>query len=139
MLVTHDERLAERCDQRFSMTAGELLGRETGAYLEVACKRMAQRELGILLMALVLLCQWWWVSVVSSPGYSQRYCLKARFLAADMVVVSRSPIPEPWVSAAQEQQLQPTEVVGFPLWLWPTSITWHCHRSRRCHPIPAAG
>ena len=26
VLVTHDERLAERCDQRFSMTAGELLG-----------------------------------------------------------------------------------------------------------------
>jgi putative ABC transport system ATP-binding protein len=24
VLVTHDERLAERCDQRFSMTAGEL-------------------------------------------------------------------------------------------------------------------
>ena len=38
----------------------------------------------------------------------------ARFLAADMVVVSRSPIPEPWVMAAREQQLQPTEVVGFP-------------------------
>ena len=26
VLVTHDERLAERCDQRFSMTAGELAG-----------------------------------------------------------------------------------------------------------------
>jgi putative ABC transport system ATP-binding protein len=26
VLVTHDERLAERCDQRFSMTAGELSG-----------------------------------------------------------------------------------------------------------------
>ena len=26
VLVTHDERLAERCDQRFSMTAGELFG-----------------------------------------------------------------------------------------------------------------
>ena len=26
VLVTHDERLAERCDQRFSMTAGGLLG-----------------------------------------------------------------------------------------------------------------
>ena len=26
VLVTHDERLAERCDRRFSMTAGELSG-----------------------------------------------------------------------------------------------------------------
>jgi len=26
VLVTHDERLAKRCDQRFSMTAGELFG-----------------------------------------------------------------------------------------------------------------
>ena len=26
VLVTHDERLAERCDQRFAMTAGELSG-----------------------------------------------------------------------------------------------------------------
>ena len=26
VLVTHDERLAERCDQRFSMSAGELSG-----------------------------------------------------------------------------------------------------------------
>ena len=24
VLVTHDERLAQRCDHRFSMTAGEL-------------------------------------------------------------------------------------------------------------------
>ena len=72
-------------------------------------------ELGILLMALVLA-----VSVVVGVSsfvtrlQSALLSESARFLAADMVVVSRSPIPEPWVSAAQEQQLQPTEVVGFP-------------------------
>ena len=72
-------------------------------------------ELGILLMALVLA-----VSVVVGVSsfvtrlQSALLSESARFLAADMVVVSRSPIPEPWVMAAREQQLQPTEVVGFP-------------------------
>ena len=63
-------------------------------------------ELGILLMALVLA-----VSVVVGVSsfvtrlQSALLSESARFLAADMVVVSRSPIPEPWVMAAREQQL----------------------------------
>ena len=72
-------------------------------------------ELGILLMALVLA-----VSVVVGVSSfvtrleSALLSESARFLAADMVVVSRSPVSEAWISAANEQQLQPTEVVGFP-------------------------
>ena len=72
-------------------------------------------ELGILLMALVLA-----VSVVVGVSsfvtrlQSALLSESARFLAADMVVVSRSPVPEAWISVAHEQQLQPTEVVGFP-------------------------
>ena len=72
-------------------------------------------ELGILLMALVLA-----VSVVVGVSsfvtrlQSALLSESARFLAADMVVVSRAPIPESWVSRAEAMTLRPTEVVGFP-------------------------
>jgi putative ABC transport system permease protein len=72
-------------------------------------------ELGILLMALVLA-----VSVVVGVSsfvtrlQSALLSESARFLAADMVVVSRAPIPELWVSRAEAMTLRPTGVVGFP-------------------------
>ena len=72
-------------------------------------------ELGILLMALVLA-----VSVVVGVSsfvtrlQSALLSESARFLAADMVVVSRAPVPASWVDKAREMALRPTEVVGFP-------------------------
>ena len=72
-------------------------------------------ELGILLMALVLA-----VSVVVGVSsfvtrlQSALLSESARFLAADMVVVSRAPVSGSWVDKAREMTLRPTEVVGFP-------------------------
>lgn len=72
-------------------------------------------ELGILLMALVLA-----VSVVVGVSsfvtrlQSALLSESARFLAADMVVVSRAPVPTSWVTAAEAMTLRSTEVVGFP-------------------------
>lgn len=72
-------------------------------------------ELGILLMALVLA-----VSVVVGVSsfvtrlQSALLSESARFLAADMVVVSRAPVSALWMDKAKEMTLRPTEVVGFP-------------------------
>ena len=72
-------------------------------------------ELGILLAALVLA-----VSVVVGVSsfvdrlQSALLSESARFLAADMVVVSRTPIPEEWIDQAEQMTLQTSLGVGFP-------------------------
>ena len=72
-------------------------------------------ELGILLLALVLA-----VSVVvgvsSFVGRLQSALLSesARFLAADLVVVSRSSLQDDWVERAEAQGLTTSLSVGFP-------------------------
>ncbi|MDG2460352.1 MAG: FtsX-like permease family protein [Luminiphilus sp.] len=72
-------------------------------------------ELGILLLALVLA-----VSVVvgvsSFVSRLQAALLSesARFLAADMVLVSRTPMPEVWSAKAEEMGLRITLGMGFP-------------------------
>ena len=72
-------------------------------------------ELGILLLALVLA-----VSVVvgvsSFVGRLQSALLSesARFLAADLVVVSRSSLQDDWVDRAEAQGLTTSLSVGFP-------------------------
>ncbi|GIR69761.1 MAG: hypothetical protein CM15mP74_10120 [Halieaceae bacterium] len=73
-------------------------------------------ELGILLLALVLA-----VSVVvgvsSFVGRLQSALLSesARFLAADLVVVSRSSLQDDWVERAEAQGLTTSLSVGFSL------------------------
>ena len=72
-------------------------------------------ELGILLAALVLA-----VSVVVGVSsfvdrlQSALLSESARFLAADMVVVSRTPIPEEWIDQAEQMTLETSLGVGFP-------------------------
>ena len=72
-------------------------------------------ELGILLLALVLA-----VSVVVGVSsfvtrlQSALLSESARFLAADMVVVSGTPLPAQWLSEARQRGLSTTEGVGFP-------------------------
>ena len=72
-------------------------------------------ELGILLAALVLA-----VSVVVGVSsfvdrlQSALLSESARFLAADMVVVSRTPIPSEWIDQAEQMTLQTSLGVGFP-------------------------
>ena len=72
-------------------------------------------ELGILLLALVLA-----VSVVVGVSsfvtrlQSALLSESARFLAADMVVVSRTPLPMEWLAEAGQMGLATTEGVGFP-------------------------
>jgi putative ABC transport system permease protein len=72
-------------------------------------------ELGILLLALVLA-----VSVVVGVSsfvtrlQSALLSESARFLAADMVVVSRTPVPAQWLAEAGQMGLSTTEGVGFP-------------------------
>lgn len=72
-------------------------------------------ELGILLLALVLA-----VSVVVGVSsfvtrlQSALLSESARFLAADMVVVSRTPLPAQWLAEAGQMGLLSSEGVGFP-------------------------
>ena len=72
-------------------------------------------ELGILLLALVMA-----VSVVVGVSsfvsrlQSALLSESARFLAADLVVVSRTPPPDEWINHAQAQGLVSSLGIGFP-------------------------
>ena len=72
-------------------------------------------ELGILLLALVMA-----VSVVVGVSsfvsrlQSALLSESARFLAADMVLVSRTPVSDEWVQEAESQGLVTSLGVGFP-------------------------
>ena len=82
---------------------------------KILAREWRSGELGILLLALVLA-----VSVVvgvsSFVSRLQAALLaeSARFLAADMVVVSRAPMPQDWTVKAEEMGLQRSQSVGFP-------------------------
>ena len=72
-------------------------------------------ELGILLLALIMA-----VSVVVGVSsfvsrlQSALLSESARFLAADMVLVSRTPVSDEWVQEAEAQGLTTSSGVGFP-------------------------
>ena len=82
---------------------------------KILAREWRSGELGILLLALVLA-----VSVVvgvsSFVSRLQAALLaeSARFLAADMVVVSRAPMPQDWTVKAEEMGLKRSQSVGFP-------------------------
>ena len=81
-------------------------------------------------------------SVYRMPAYGAALPCRFRLepsVTPHLLSVSGSALPRGSILTLEGSGFSSPRSWAFPQWRWPTSIIWHCHRSRQCHQDTRCG